>query len=78
MLVVVVLQLTTPASVGCSLFIWSNDTSMITVLSESVSEDGKPRANIPMRRALWDSLKPQVSSVSLVNFSPLFSSPYLL
>lgn len=32
-------------------------------LSESVAVDGKPRSGLPTRRLLWDTLKPQASTV---------------
>ena len=34
------------------------------VLSDTVAVDGKIRSDLPSRRALWDTLKPQASAVS--------------
>ena len=36
------------------------------VLTDTVAVDGKPRSDLPPRRSLWDTLKPQASAVSIV------------
>ena len=41
-------------------------TIFCAVLSDTVAVDGKTRSDLPSRRALWDTLKPQASAVSAI------------